>query len=511
MFREKDLMELKKRGISRDQAEQQLKELIRGLSFVNMTKAATPSNGITVVSEKAVHKYINDYDKSVNSYNICKFVPASGAATRMFKVLHEVDEICRQPDFNPKTLQNDAYRAFNETIERIEDFAFYDDLDNVMKKDGHNLAGSVKNHAYHLILEYLLGEKGIGYGNLPKGLIKFHKYNDGGRTAFEEHLAEGAGYASAGGVIKIHMTVSQEHMPLFNARLAEKKDFYEKMFNVKYDISFSVQKPSTDTIAINDNNEPFRENDGSLHFRPGGHGALLENLNDTDADILFIKNIDNVQPDRTKPEVSAWKKLLAGILIEYQQKAFNYISLIDKGEARGIEEEMHNFLKNNLGTNLNLKKLKSKGNVLEVMRQKLNRPMRVCGMVKNIGEPGGGPFWAVQKDGSISLQIIESTQVNHKDPEQEAIFNSSTHFNPVDIVCGLKDYRGKKFDLHAFRDPDTYFMSKKFRNGRPLKAYELPGLWNGSMADWNTVFVEVPLVTFSPVKTLHDLLRPEHQ
>lgn len=511
MFREKDLVQLKQRGISRDQAEQQLKELMKGSSYVNLTKAATPSNGIITVSSKELEKYSALYDSDAHRLNICKFVPASGAATRMFKMLHEVDEICRQPDFSPKVLQKDAYKPFNEVIERLAEFAFYEALDKAMEKDGHSISSAVRRGEFHIILEYMLGERGIGYGNLPKGLIMFHSYPEGGRTAFEEHLVEGAGYAPAGGTVRIHLTVSKEHIDLFGDILDQKKDYYERLLGVKYDISFSVQKPSTDTIALNDKNEPFRENDGSLHFRPGGHGALLENLNDTDADLVFIKNIDNVQPDRDKPEISTWKKMLAGMLIEYRQKAFEYISLIDKGRAAGLEGEIHAFLRDKMGTSLNLKKLQAKGNVMEVFRRKLDRPMRVCGMVRNIGEPGGGPFWAEQKDGSVTLQIIESSQVNHKDPEQEAIFNSSTHFNPVDLVCGLKDHNGEKFELTSYRDSDTFFISKKSKNGRPLKAYELPGLWNGSMADWSTVFVEVPLKTFSPVKTLNDLLRPEHQ
>jgi hypothetical protein len=512
MFREKDILQLKNRGIKIETAEQQLKTLIKGLSHATLTKAATPGNGILVVGDQECRKYVSIYESQKETLDVLKFVPASGAATRMFKVLHEVDEICRQPDFNPKVLQKDAYKAFNETIDRLEDFAFYTDLEEAMGKKGHSLMKSIKNKEYHIILEYILGREGINYGNLPKGLIKFHKYSEGGRTAFEEHLVEGADYGVAGNdKVKIHLTVSPEHLDLFREKLAGVIELYEKKLGVRYEITFSIQKPSTDTIALNDRNEPFRENDGSLHFRPGGHGALLENLNETGADLVFIKNVDNVQPDRTKGEISMYKKLLAGILIECREQASAYISRIDKGEQVNLAEEIQSFLKKWLGTSLNLKKLQAREDVMKYFRQKLDRPLRVCGMVRNSGEPGGGPYWVAQSDHSVSLQIIEFSQVNHKDPEQEAIFNSATHFNPVDLVCGLKNHEGKKFDLLKYRDPNMFFLSKKFRQGRALKAYELPGLWNGSMADWNTVFVEVPQVTFSPVKTLNDLLRPEHQ
>ena len=514
MFKEKDLLQLKNHGISIEQAEQQLKTLIKGLSHARLTKAALSGSGITIAGSEEIKDFISKYDSYKGKINVHKFVPASGAATRMFKVLHEVDEICRQPDFNPRILQKDAYKAFNESIERLGDFAFYDDLEAMMKRKGHNLRNTIKNMQYHVILEYLLGAEGINYGNLPKGLIKFHKYKEGARTAFEEHLVEGAFYALTGkDAVKLHLTVSPEHRGLFREKLEEKKDYYEKRLRVKFEVTFSIQKTSTDTIALDERNEPFRENDGTLHFRPGGHGALLENLNETDADIVFIKNIDNVQPDRNKEEISAYKKLLAGILLEYQEKTFSYISRIDKGEDEiaGLADEIQLFLKNKLGTLVNLKKFQSRGDILHLLRKKLDRPIRVCGMVRNIGEAGGGPYWALQADQSTSLQIIESSQVNHKDPEQEAIYNSATHFNPVDLVCGLKDHHGKKFDLLKYRDPDTFFLSRKFRNGKALKAYELPGLWNGAMADWNTVFVEVPLVTFAPVKMLNDLLRPEHK
>ena len=344
-------------------------------------------------------------------------------------------------------------------------------------------------------------------------MIEFHKYDDGPRTAFEEHLVEGAGYALMdNGHVNIHLTVSPEHKKLFENLLDKVRSKYENLLKVKFEISFSVQKPSTDTISLDHIDEPFREKNGKLHFRPGGHGALLENLNDMDADIIFIKNIDNVQPDRLKQETILYKKALAGVLLEFQEKSFDFLSLTDNDKDLSDKkiDEIRVFLEG-MGINLDLNGITDKHDKIKLLKQKLNRPIRVCGMVKNVGEPGGGPFWVKQSGRIRSLQIVESSQVNHKDPEQEAMLHSSTHFNPVDLVCGIRNYKGEKFDLLTFRDPNTCFISKKYKNGKPLKAFELPGLWNGSMADWNTIFVEVPISTFSPVKTLHDLLRPVHQ
>jgi hypothetical protein len=328
----------------------------------------------------------------------------------------------------------------------------------------------------------------------------------------EEHLVEGAGYSvNSNNKVKIHLTVSPEHKTSFENLLRKVQPNYEKDYKVAFEISYSIQKPSTDTLAITDKNEPFRESNNQLHFRPGGHGALLENLNDIDADIIFIKNIDNVSHDRNKPDTITYKKALAGLLIDYQQRIFKYLRLLESTPSSPEILKEARDLSTELGTTINSKILSQPDQATRYLFEKLNRPIRVCGMVKNEGEPGGGPFWTVHPDGSSTLQIVESSQVNHHDPEQEAILGSATHFNPVDLVCGVRDYKGKKFNLMKFRDPNTGFISKKFKNGKPLKALELPGLWNGSMAYWNTVFVEVPVSTFTPVKTVHDLLRPEHQ
>jgi hypothetical protein len=325
---------------------------------------------------------------------------------------------------------------------------------------------------------------------------------------------EGSGYAAnRDDRVRIHLTVSPEHRNSFEDLLKRVRKNYEEIHSRHFDIEYSIQKPSTDTLAIDDKNEPFRETDGSLHFRPGGHGALLDNLNDIDSDLIFIKNIDNVTHDKRKGDTITYKKALGGLLIHYQKQIFKYLRQLEKPDEvpQELLKEIALYLSDELGTNLKAK-MKTQGALTaEFLFEKLNRPIRVCGMVKNFGEPGGGPFWTATTDGTSTLQIVESSQVNQHDPEQSAILNSATHFNPVDLVCGVKDYRGKKFHLMNYRDPNTGFISKKFKNGRPLKALELPGLWNGSMSYWNTVFVEVPISTFTPVKTVHDLLRPEHQ
>jgi hypothetical protein len=344
-------------------------------------------------------------------------------------------------------------------------------------------------------------------------LLKFHRYEDGARTPLEEHLVEGALYAAGkDGSVNVHFTVSPEHRALFEKLVEEKVAVYEGKFGVKYNVSFSEQKSSTDTVAATIDNEPFRNEDGTILFRPGGHGALIENLNDLDADIVFIKNIDNVVPDRLKGDTVTYKKLIAGVLATLQHKVFEYMYLLESGDYTHAQlEGIIRFMRDDLGIrNPQLKNLEDADLVI-YMKQKLNRPIRVCGMVKNVGEPGGGPFLAYNEDGTISLQILESSQIDKNNAEYVKMFESGTHFNPVDLVCGIKDWQGNKFDLKQYVDPKTCFISSKSKNGKELKALELPGLWNGAMSNWNTIFVEVPLETFNPVKTVNDLLRPQHQ
>ena len=404
-------------------------------------------------------------------------------------------------------LDNGEKTSFIQKFEDgIEHFAFIDDLKAAIAKNGGD--SSVKT-----AIATLLGDNGLSYGKLPKGLLKFHKYDDGARTPVEEHLVEGALYAGGKtGNVHVHFTVSPEHRSLFETLVANVAPKYEAQFGVKYSVSFSEQKSSTDTVAANPDNTPFRGKDGKILFRPGGHGALIENLNDLDADIIFIKNIDNVVPDRLKPETTEYKKLIAGVLVSKQAKAFKYLQLLDSGVYTHEQlEEIIRFLQNDLSCrNPELKNLED-AELAIYLHKKLNRPMRVCGMVKNVGEPGGGPFLAYNNDGTISLQILESSQIDTANEEYMKMFQNGTHFNPVDLVCAVKDYKGNKFDLKKYVDHKTGFISNKSKDGKELKALELPGLWNGSMSDWNTIFVEVPLATFNPVKTVNDLLREQHQ
>jgi hypothetical protein len=376
-------------------------------------------------------------------------------------------------------------------MERLENFAFYPELLAAVEKSGGE-------PGLKLYLECLLTARGLNYGSLPKGLLQFHSYGNSSRTPFEEHLVEGALYArDFNGLVRLHFTVSPEHAGGFTNLLDAVKASFEKEYGVTLEVTFSQQKPSTDTIAVGPDNEPFREKDGTLLFRPGGHGALLENLNDLDADLVFIKNIDNVVPDRLKNHTVDWKKVLAGLLLHYQEKIFIYQKELEKYSS-SLESGF-------------LAEAAEKEDLVQYLREKFNRPLRVCGMVKNLGEPGGGPFWALNSDGTISLQIAESVQIDMANPVQAKIAKHASHFNPVDLVCGLKNYKGEKYDLMKHRDPMTGFISQKSKDGKELKAQELPGLWNGAMSDWNTIFVEVPVITFNPVKTVNDLLRYEHQ
>lgn len=507
MFTVKDLELLSEKGISEKQIEEQLACFRKGFPFLEITASASIEKGILVITKEQQISYIEAWDAYLaNNKKIVKFVPASGAASRMFKNLYEFLSA-------PYDVPSSAFeKSFFEGLTR---FAFFDALNEAcLKNEDEYIPTLLANGKYKAIVENLLNEKGLNYGQLPKGLLLFHTAADNKiRTAMEEHLAEGAMYAKNNtGEVNIHFTVSPEHKALFENLVALKKEDYENKFSVKYDISFSVQKPSTDTLAADMNNEPFRDNKGSLLFRPGGHGALIENLNDINADVVFVKNIDNVVPDSFKCSTVIYKKVLAGVLVTLQKKIFAYLDLIEKGKYNHAQiEEMIHFLQQELCIrNPELKLLEDSELVLYI-KNKLLRPLRICGMVKNVGEPGGGPFLAVNHDSTVSLQILESSQIDLDNPEKKAMFEQGTHFNPVDLVCALKDNKGEKYNLPDFVDKNTGFISYKSKDGRELKALELPGLWNGAMSDWNTVFVEVPVETFNPVKTVNDLLRREHQ
>lgn len=506
MLTHEDKELLAKKGISEQQIAEQLACFEKGFPYLKLAGAASVENrGIMIADADEQKKYLAAWDAYKDTdKKVVKFVPASGAASRMFKNLFEF----LGADYSVPT--TDFEKKF---FDHIHSFAFYNDLNAAcLDNTGKNIDALVAEHNYKAVVSNLLEGAGLNYGALPKGLLKFHRYANGVRTPLEEHLVEGALYAAGKtGQVNVHFTVSTEHKALFSQLVEEKVAEYAKKYGVSFNVSFSEQKPSTDTLAADMENKPFRDN-GKLVFRPGGHGALIENLNDLDADIVFIKNIDNVVPDRLKGDTVTYKKLLAGVLVTLQQQAFQYLKLLDGGHYSHDQlEAIIRFVQQQLRCRKEDIKDLEDADLVIYLRKKLNRPMRVCGMVKNVGEPGGGPFLAYNPDGTVSLQILESSQIDMKDPEKKAMFEQGTHFNPVDLVCAIRDYKGNKFNLLDYVDKATGFISYKSKNGKDLKALELPGLWNGSMSDWSTVFVEVPLSTFNPVKTVNDLLREQHQ
>lgn len=496
---------LRGKGISEEQIAEQLACFEKGFPYLKLDAAASLEKGILAPADEEQQTYLQAWEEyKQGEKKIVKFVPASGAASRMFKNMFEF----LGADYAEPTTEFEK-----KFFEHIEQFAFYADLNEAcLKNQGKEIPALMAEHEYKAIVANLLQSAGLNYGALPKGLLKFHRYEAGARTPLEEHLVEGALYAAGKtGKVNVHFTVSPEHRSLFEALVAEKSAEYAEKYGVEYHIGFSEQKPSTDTIAADMENKPFRDN-GKILFRPGGHGALIENLNDLDADIIFIKNIDNVVPDRLKGETVIYKNLLAGVLVTLQKQAFEYLTLLDSGQYTQEQiEEIIRFVQQKLLCRRPDLKLLEDAELVLYLKKKLNRPMRVCGMVKNVGEPGGGPFLAYNQDGTISLQILESSQIDMNDPQKKQMFEQGTHFNPVDLVCAVRNYKGEKFNLVDYVDKETGFISYKSKNGKELKALELPGLWNGAMSDWNTVFVEVSLGTFNPVKTVNDLLRDQHQ
>lgn len=511
MFKPEDISQITAHGSQTEVIEQQIENFKTGFPFLKLTETASNYHGIIRLSESEFHKYISIFDeKNSNELELIKFVPASGAATRMFKSLFSALEDLQKGKTTDEVMSDKEVALF---FDRLDQFAFYDDL----KKLAFSENKSVEEIPTQKILEWVLLEQGLNYGNLPKALLKFHRYADGNRTSLEEHFVEGAMYSrNSSGSVNLHFTVSTEHQQAIEKLVTKIQPEYEKLLGVTYQVSFSNQKPSTDTVAVTLDNKLFRNKDNSLLFRPAGHGALLENLNDLEADLIFIKNIDNVAPDQLKKPTVESKKALAGILLSLQEQIFNYQKILNEHEPDDLESgfyaELSNFLENVLNITPPRNQFSSeKEELYQYFSKKINRPLRVCGMVKNQGEPGGGPFFARNGDGSVSLQIVESSQIDFNDPEQVAIARKSTHFNPVDLVCGIRNYKGKKYNLLQFCDPKTGLITTKSSDGKDLKAQELPGLWNGSMSDWNTLFVEVPIETFNPVKTVNDLLRKEHQ
>lgn len=506
---EKDQKQLESKGISKETMLGHIQTFKEGIPFVNLENAAVIGNGILKFSDQEEKELISFYDSKLKDLDILKFVPASGAASRMFKALFA---FLNAYDPNNETLQAYLERTNDKDILKfsagLERFPFYD---KVMESIGASFE-SEGEKVYKFVAE-LLGDNALNYGFYPKGLLPFHKYGNSTATPFEEHLKEGALYAGSNGKAKLHFTISEQHEEMFGDEFKASGPKVSSDTGVTYDVDYSFQKASTDTLAVDMNNEPFRNEDGSVLFRPGGHGALIQNLNEQDADIIFIKNIDNVAVMKDAKAVADSKKVLAGVLLKEQEKAFEFAALLDKGEADDATiEDIKNFLKTNLNVRFSEEfDSKSNSDKVNILKDKINRPIRICGMVKNEGEPGGGPFWVTNSKGEVSLQIIESAQIDMNNSQQADILKNATHFNPVDLVCAVRNYKGEKYDLLKFVDEKQGFITGKTKDGKELKALELPGLWNGAMAFWNTIFVEVPLVTFNPVKSVVDLLKDSHQ
>ncbi len=517
MLSKEDLSEIRAKGISPDEVIAQIEQFKKGFPFMRLDRPCTVGDGIVALTEAELKSMAQIYSGGALSGRAMKFVPASGAASRMFKSLLAVEARSsgrENESLRPEELGQDpdgiaALKFFRE----IRKFAFYEHLKAAMAKEGLDLEEQLAEGRYAPVLEYTLTPQGLGLADLPKGLIPFHVYPQHTRTAFEEHLAEAVLYVKdRDGRARIHFTISPEHKNLVVDHIEKVRSLYERDTN-RLAIGFSVQEPATDTVAVDMENKLFHDQEGRLIFRPGGHGALLRNLNELKGDIVFIKNIDNVVPDSLKEATVTNKKALGGCLMVLQERIHSYLKRLREGDSDPkIIGEILEFLRRSLFVVPpdSLKK-GSIENRRRFLLERLDRPLRVCGMVKNKGEPGGGPYWVEHEDGSRSLQIVESSQVDMNSRSQRAIWESSTHFNPVDLVCAVRDDLGRPFDLMRFRDPDTGFISVKSKDGREIKALELPGLWNGAMAFWNTVFVEVPSSTFSPVKAVPDLLRKEHQ
>lgn len=507
MFTQADLALLADKGITEMQIAQQLRYFEDGFPFLPIKRAASLGDGIWRLSPEEQMRNVMFWDLFLKEGegHAVKFVPASGAASRMFKDLYTFLE-------SDEETPNNAF--VQKFFDGINHFAFYQALDKICEaKTGKNIAQLLSENKHKTIVHYLLTKEGLNYGELPKGLLLFHSYPEELRTPFLEHLVEGALYANnSHNKVYLHFTVSPEHRKLFEQHWIDYAEIYQQYFGICFMVSFSEQKSSTDTVAVDMNNVLFRQADGSLLFRPAGHGALIENLNDLDADIVFIKNIDNIVPDRLKESTIEYKRLLAGVLVAIQRQTFDYLQELENNTISDaklqIIKQFCEIRLNNIHPQINTL---SHDELVAYLYKKLNRPIRVCGMVLNEGEPGGGPYWVENPDGTISLHILESSQIDTSYPQSKVLMEQSSYFNPVDLVCSLTDYKGDRFNLLDFVDKQAGFISTKSTGGKILKALELPGLWNGAMSDWNTIFVEVPIETFNPVKTVNDLLREQHQ
>lgn len=506
MLNEKDLQLIENKGITASQIDEQINRFEKGFPHLRIHSVATVGNGIMRLGEKDINHYIKLWRQAQqHGTTIEKFVPASGAASRMFKNMFAFTtsgKTTPETDFEKQYFDN------------INHFAFYPELNRACDKlYKATIPQLIQDGKYVEIAKTMLESNGLNYGSLPKALLLFHRTAGGGmHTSLEEHLEEGAQYAvGSKREVNIHFTVSPEHRKDFDKMLKAKLPAMEMVWGVKYNVTMSEQKQSTDTIAVNLDNTPYRDNEGNLFFRPAGHGALIENLNERDAHVVFIKNIDNVVPLRLRNATVRYKKAIGGYLIDVQRAITRHLATLDKGASASELKGILKFVENRLCTRNDATASMDDKQLAEYLRNKLNRPIRVCGMVLNEGEPGGGPYLAYNSDGSYSPQILEAAQIDENDPAAVELMKSGTHFNPVDLVCYLRDYKGNKFDLKQFVDKETGLISMKSTGGVDIKALELPGLWNGSMSDWNTVFIEVPIDTFNPVKTVNDLLRPQHQ
>lgn len=515
MFSDKDLKQLKSKGLSVKQIESQLDIFKTGLQYSDLIRPALAGDGIKTFNEETIQSLTELYDELSQGYSITKFVPASGAATRMFKELYEfMQTYTGSEEDYLKYLSKRGSDSIFYFFDHLWYFAFFQDLKELlMEKHQLDIDKLLEKNELNFILEMLITEKGLNYGKMPKGLIKFHNYREFSRTAAEEHMIEAKHFATdKKSVVRLHFTVAEDFLEAFKAHITEVAHILHEKLKVKFEVTFSVQDPSTDTIAVDQNNEPLRDEKGKLVFRPGGHGSLINNLNHLNEDIIFIKNIDNIVPDRLKPESARYKKVIGGLLMKYQTQIFKYLNQLEQDDVSDSQiAKIVKFFESELCLQMpaGFSEL-TKAKQISYLKSILDRPIRVCGMVANEGEPGGGPFFVKQSNGIISLQIVESSQMNLADPKITKIVQKASHFNPVDLVLGVKNYKGAKFNLSDFIDTGTAFISSKSVNGKEIKALEWPGLWNGAMSNWNTFFVEIPSITFNPVKTINDLLREEH-
>ncbi len=517
MISNKDFKYLKSHHIQKETVEEQLNNFKYGLPEIKLTKIASIGNGIIQADEEYIQKCIEQFEYRKDMVSIVKMVPASGAASRMFKDLAEFRHNYRgtEEEFL-KLFQNKECGSMHFFFRNLETLPFFNELKNSLQEKGYYLDKLLEKREYNFIIDEILYCDGLNYNKLPKGLLKFHSYKDGSRTPLEEHLVEAANYCkNSKNLSKIHVTVSEEHLKKFQYHIKHNRKKFEDKHEAKFNVSFSIQKNSTDTISVDENNKLIRDSNNHPLLRPGGHGALIENLNDIKADIIFIKNIDNVVHDKLKPITYKYKKFLAGMLLNIQNKVFEYLKVLDHTKSLHTDklDEIIKFCKNELFIeHPNSLYYENRDKLISYLKEVINRPIRICGMVRNEGETGGGPFWVKDKlTGINSLQIVEKAQINLNKKEQRNIFECSTHFNPVDLVCGIRNYKGKKFNLLDYVDKSTGIISTKSYKGQNIKVQELPGLWNGAMAKWITIFVEVPLDTFSPVKTVHDLFKTEHK